>query len=469
MNKFSLESFSRMTGLAAIAGLLALAPASAQDGEVIRHDLSIRSFMDFGHIVKGTIPDAPQGVPPDAKMLPLNRANVSVIQSVALDNFDVLVGIAGLIWWPYGGGITNVSERAMNVRPMVPVARARWRFGNPETNSGAFLLGTFSHKYNPDARNLGEYLYRSGTYPGFLWTNEGWLLMNRAANRIHGGMLSLSQFGGALRHNFTLFMQTSYHPVGDFSPGYDVSYTRKWFEIGGGAVLNHYLSLRPSFLTPKVNNNTLIRVTDTTGDSVAYVGPQDRSTASGPDMDTEVLHRWTHKGIKVMARAALNLNHLLPEEIRNPEDLRVFAEIAVLGWEDQPLYYEDRLERMPVMFGVNVPTFKMLDLLSVQGEYYRSRFNDINLYNTEGIPVWDADFEPALDDQNRAVPESIHEDDWKWSVHAKKTVNPVMTVYAQAASDHFRLTEGSLEVSNVPLTARPSEWYYLVRLEFSLR
>ncbi len=477
MNIFDPASIRRaaVSALACITVATAL-PVSAQDGDVIRHNLAIRTFMDIGHIVDGTIPEpywqtAGQSGP-DVSMLPLNRANVSVVQSVAVDNFDVLVGISGLIWWPYGGGVSNASERAMNVRPMIPVARARWRFGDAETNSGAFLLGTFSHKYNPDARNLGEYLYRSGTYPGYLWTNEGWLLMNRAAHRAYGGLLTLSHFGGAFTQNFSLFMQTNYHPVGDFSPGYDFGYKHPWFEVGGGVVLNQYLAMRPSFHTPKADENTYIRVTDTSTNTVEYVGPKDRQNAGfGPNSATEVLHRWTQKGIKVMGRAALNLNSLLPEEIRNPEDLRVFAEIALLGVENQDLFYEDPVERMPIMFGINLPTYRWLDLLSVQVEYQKARFNNFEIYNTQGLPVWTTDFEQDSNDPVRLVPvaDLKPEDNWKWSVHAKKTVNPVMTVYAQAASDHFRLTDGSLRASNVPVTSKPSEWYYLMRLEFTLR
>jgi hypothetical protein len=179
--------------------------------------------------------------------------------------------------------------------------------------------------------------------------------MNRASHYGQGAMLSVSQFGGALKHNLSLLMQTTYYPVGDFSPGYDVSYTHKWFEVGGGAVFHHYLPLRPSALVRKEGENTLIRMatgTDSLGDTTYYIGPNfNNDNLNDPGMT--LLHRWTHKGIKVMGRAALNLNHLLPVDIRNPEDLRVFGEVALLGVENQPLYYEKQSERMPVMFGVN--------------------------------------------------------------------------------------------------------------------
>lgn len=66
----------------------------------------------------------------DINMLPLNRTNVIAIQDITAGKVDLSVGLAALIWWPYTGqATTDLSERIMNVKPMVPVARARWQFG----------------------------------------------------------------------------------------------------------------------------------------------------------------------------------------------------------------------------------------------------------------------------------------------------------------------------------------------------
>jgi hypothetical protein len=472
--------FSRhaLCGLAVLAAAL-VAHAQTAGGKAadstVRTRLTLRSQVDFGHLVSGNNPDYTNNAgqtSAEVTMLPLNRVGFVAIQDVAQGRFDVSAGIAALLWTPYGSGV-ETDERVMQARASIPVARVRWQFGEPSGLAGSLMVGTFPYKYNPDAKNLGEYLYRSGTYPGFLMTTEGWLLMNRASNYSHGAMLTLTQLNGALRHNFSLFMETVYFPIGDFSPGYDVSYTSKWFEVGGGAMFHHYLPLKPSALTPKTDENTYVRQTNAAGDTVIYEGPN-VSGIDPNDPNVEVLHRWTHKGIKVMGRAALNLNHLLPPDRRNPEDLRLFTEVAVLGWEDQPFYYEKRSERMPIMFGVNVPTLKLLDVLSVQGEYYTSPFNNYDKYNSASLPIWDAEFPtvpPPVDAEGRAVPTTDHDDDWKWSIYGRKTLNKLLSVHAQAASDHFRLMRGprSLKPSYEPLTSTPREWYYLVRLDFALR
>jgi hypothetical protein len=460
-----------------LAALCAGALPAAGEGESVQTRLTLRGFTDFGQVVHGSNPGY---VEPELEMQPLQRAGVTAIQEAALGNFDVAVGLTGLIWWPYGGGITDANERDMTVRPMVPMARVRWRFGAPAATSGALLVGTFAHKYNPDAKNLGEYLYRSGTYPGYLWTTEGWLLMNRASQYSHGAMLSASQFGGALKHNLNLFMSTSNFPVGNFSPGYDVSLASKWLELGGGVVLNHFLALRPSQLRPSNQKNLYVHASIDTapGRRAHYYGPDGLTPfdASAPTYRVESSHYWTHRGVKLMGRAALNLNPLLPAGLRGPEDGRVFGEVALLGVENQPLFYEKRSERMPVMLGVNVPAFKLLDLLCLQAEYYAAPFNNIADYQNSGFPVWTTEFaidtattSIVLDPQGRVMPERNHRDDWKWSVIARKEINRLLTVHAQAASDHLRLTDGKFNPSTIPLTGRPSEWYYLLRLEFALR
>src|SRR4051794_14062289 len=149
--------------------------AVAQFEDIDSHKLTIKSYIDFGHLISGY-----DYYDPSSRYrisgLPLNRSNVIAIQDLAVGRFDVSVGLSGLIWWPYygTGADADLNQKIMQVKPMIPVARARWQFGDPKETAGSFQIGTFPYKYNPDAKELGEYLYRSGTYPGFLWTNDGW-------------------------------------------------------------------------------------------------------------------------------------------------------------------------------------------------------------------------------------------------------------------------------------------------------
>jgi hypothetical protein len=155
---------------------------------------------------------------------------------------------------------------------------------------------------------------------------------------------------------------------------------------------------------------------------------------------------------------------MLPEDIRGPEDLRLFTEVALLGVEDQPFFYEKKSERMPIMFGITLPTAKVLDLLTVQGEIYKSPYNDATPFVQGAKPIWNAEATAS------GKTPGGHGDDFKWSIVGRKAVNKMFTVHAQAASDHIRMTDGKFNQSPVPLTTSWNhDWYYLLRMEFTLR
>ncbi len=474
----SLSANSIRAALLISVAQFAVAPVVAE--EEIEYKLKVNSYLDFGHLVSGVNPDGNSAI----DMLPLNRGNVTITPQVFLgESFDVMVGITGLIWWPYSADNTQPSKRVMRVKPMVPLARGKWSFGDKGGFHGHLQAGTFPYKYNTEAKNLGEYLYRSGTYPGFLFTTEGWLFMNRAGFYAHGLQMQMKHLDGMLTHNLSLFMEMTYYPIGDFSPGYDFAFKTAFLELGGGAVYHHGLPIRPSLLKLNQPNNKYVHIpadTEAAPRWQEYVGPLDLApfeATSDPTVVPTVLHHYTHQGIKLMGRATLNLNSLLPEDRKSPEDLKIFAEVALLGVEDYPIYYEKKADRMPIMLGVNIPTFKFLDVLSVQVEHYSAPFNDITKLNQESSPIWEMnqnDYATYTDSLNAGTLEnwktlvSNQKDDWKWSIYAKKRVNGILTLYSQVASDHFRLVDSDMATSVKPLTSNPKEWYYLLRMEFGL-
>ena len=91
---------------------------------------------------------------------------------------------------------------------------------------------------------------------------------------------------------------------------------------------------------------------------------------------------------------------------------------------------------MPLMFGFNFPTLKVLDLLNIELEYYSSRLStdNHNQYQPPGsgqvfvIPV------PTGIVNN--IPDCLR---WKWSVYVKKTLSPRVSLILQCAHDRYRL------------------------------
>jgi hypothetical protein len=147
-----------------------------------------------------------------------------------------------------------------------------------------------------------------------------------------------------------------------------------------------------------------------------------------------------------------------------PSDLRLFAEAALLGVKNYPFYYEKASERMPVMLGFNVPAFRLLDILCLQAEWYGSRFNQSNDKVTlgKGLPIPDATDFAAHELRDRNI------DNWKWSVFAKRTINPGLRLYFQVANDHLRTITFRFIDETYPVFNRPSHWYYMFKVEYGI-
>jgi hypothetical protein len=427
----------------------------------IREGFSPRVAIDLGQIIRGKTGSS------EFQYQPMNRSSVILTERGRLvDDWHYTASLMGLIWWPFNTNPTEPVNRTMRSEFRLYDAHARRDFGG--AGEQRFLeFGYLRYKYNPDARNLGEYLYRSGTYPGIVTTTDGYQLMDNAIYETLGAHFRFSHGGGMISHDLTLYSEPFMAPIGDLTPGYELTLALPKFQIGAGAAFNRLIALRPSRLRPKTPENTYAKITDVQADAagnpdtVVLAGRLDALAPVHP-IDTVKLGYWDKRGIKVMARAALDLGFLLPEGLRGPEDLRLFGEAALLGWKNQGFFYEKRSERMPIMVGMNLPTFTLLDLLSLQVEYYAARFDNIQSFSTASYPVWDVE---SFSTYN---PDDFKKDDWKWSAYAVRSLGRSAKVRLQVANDHLRMREFILQQSDETLTRRPSHWYYLMRLEFGI-
>ncbi|MBW8887488.1 MAG: hypothetical protein JF616_06990 [Fibrobacteres bacterium] len=421
--------------------------------------------LEFGHLVRGEFRTGGTFAEP-IRNLGLNRDIVFLEQSGSVGkSWSLDAGLMGILWWPYTNTAGPPGTRTMRVEPKLSILSAARALGDGGT-SGFLRLGYFPYKYNPDARNLGEYLYRSGTYPGNIVTSDGYQLMDHAAYDAFGTQLHITAFGGALSQDINLFAEPITDPVGDLTPAYEIAYSGPLAQLGLGAALNRGLAFHPSQSRPRDLANSYIEVqADPAAGRAHYVGPFLGAPVSVQGDTTQpfrVLHHWTQRGVKLMGRAAFDLGFLLPESVRSPGDLRIFAEAAVLGWENQPYFYEKRSQRIPVMAGVNIPAFRALDLLSFQAEYYDSPFNDTYFYNIGSLPIWKVENYATRDlDKYKMSP-------WRWSLYGRKTVNRILDVHAQIACDHLRLRETTTSPTEYELMLYPKNWYYLVRMEIGI-
>ncbi len=461
-----------------VACLAAAAVWAQNDDDVRALPLSMTTQVDAGQVVKGDW----NGGNIDDQFI--QRTSVWLTQEIQIGKrLDVRAGVGGLFWYAVptpGAGITEAGRFAQLPKfgPGITRADMVYRFSDEPNPMFTLQAGFFPYKYNPDASNLGEYLLRSGAYPGNTSTG-GWNLMGNAY-MMQGLRLNVSLWGGKFQSEFLLPMERDLPPNNDLSPTYiGTVMPIRGLEFGGGVSCHHCISVRPSRTSPEVGPN---RDFSTYGFGSGYVrrnpgyNPALATTAyngTNPKYVFDSTSFYSFQGIKLMARTSFDPKAYITLPMLGSEDLKIFAEVALLGLENRPFYYEKRSERMPVMFGINLPTFRALDLLSFQMEYYGSRFPNslenavtfqmptLSFQDSNGIVIYDPNF---YDPNNKA----LKDDDWKWSVVAKKQIIKGLNLYAVAANDNMRLPFWTATPSWQPVTNKPKDWYYLVRFELGI-
>lgn len=470
------------TGMAGCFALCVLCAASGAPGqgavgdpEVVRKRLGIASNTDFGQIISGQI-NGSEASGLDGQFL--QRTSVWLTQETSVrERLHIKIGVGGIFWYslpeaePDGEAIHKLRTK---FGPGISQAQALYHFGDPKLPSASLQMGLFPYKYNPDAQNLGEYLLRSGTYPNIIKTG-GWNLLSSAGFMVQGLRLNVPLWDGRFRSDFILPMERELPPMYDLSPTYIGTLALfKGLEAGGGVTWNHGIPVKPSRTSPRDRG---IQNDGDPGNAyfVAKPNPDTAVYGSGPYIYTRDTTRfYTFQGIKIMGRVSFDPKVLLggPGPF-GPRDLKIYAEAAVLGWKNYPVLYEKRSERIPVMAGFNLPTFGFLEVLSFELERFGSKLpNHIAQVYTNRLPI------PEFYSQFRSVDTLSHydpgnpaysEDDWKWSIYARKDVFRGLRIHAQAASDHMRPTEYNLQPFWMPVTNRfGKDWYYLVRLEMGI-
>lgn len=499
-------------------GLFALAlPAMAQAprDSIERKPLVIGTKIETGQIVQGS-----RTIDFDPDDYYISQIGVSLTQEVVVNRrLNVKVGAGGVFYNSYPQ-VINSGGAGYGVKfgPGITQAQALYKFGDPNHSWGALRVGYFAYKYNPDAKNLGEYLFRAGAYPTFAVTG-GWSIMDNAQAKVQGIEFSVNQLDGALKHSFLLYNERDFRPPGDFTPAYVGEYTKGPFQFGAGVSLYHFLPIQSKVTSPKGPNSTVYSfdglpaintVDPLTGDSLHYAANQRIvagygdlngiiAPALGPDWtaDSVIAHynpsvdHLTFKAIKLMGRASFSIQKMMPIAMLNPEDLKVYGEIDLLGVKNYPGVYEDRTERMPVMLGVNLPTFRLLDALSFEVEYFKNgNPDDMGSQQAKLNPAYAHN---AVTDRysqdnggglgNQPIPDQQdfysvllkddfdnHRDDWKWTLYAVKQVTTGISVRAQVANDHFRAQDTYFPGywTGPSMMRTPKDWYYVVSINFGI-
>lgn len=427
----------------------------------------------------------------------LDHLGAYVIQSVTVDDkIDVNIGLRGVFQFPkqelaqeqFGGS----QYKLFFVGPAI--ARVDYKFGNTEHPVFTLGGGMFPFKYNTDAVNLGEYLFRSTPYPTTLMTG-GLNNVNDNSANVQGliATYTKNQFSA----DFLLTTQTSLPPLYDGSLAGIAHYTSEsgFLSLGAGVNFQRLFEVRPSHTQKKAASNSYFTKNgkDYTGNLQYYDNAAGFYTAHGDPVlakewkdqsDSVKIWRdstgfvpgaefYTTAGTVVVGFGSLNLGTLFSSELIGEKDLRLYFEAALLGVKNYPVFYENRLQRIPVMVGLNIPTFKWLDLLAVQGEYFLNRFMNstysLGQSNT-AVPYFPSGNE-ALYSQDTYM-DITKKDDYSYTILAQKTILDCFTISGQLARDHLR-TIGTnwfygsrYEPAEVLRTSR--DWYWMLQFAWKI-
>lgn len=310
--------------------------------------------------------------------------------------------------------------------------------------------GYFAYKYNPDVRNLGEYLFRSATFPAYIITD-----FDYPKAKLLGLRLGLKLPIVGLSYDAMLTTETVFYPAMDWSISNVVNYNvanLDFVSIGAGVSFAHLFSVYPddetsvgSFTRPNYEKSQYI---DKNGDTCNY----------------------TFEGTKLMARLSIDPLAFVKKNstVFGKSDLKIYGELLIIGLESYPdstllkVYnpsYSDWKEKAPVTFGINFPTFNLLDVFNLELEYFGSKYyNDYRqIYAIDGLPV-----SPAFN-------EGIKESKWKWSVYLKKSFfKERCAITTQFARDHMRLFSIIYDDANHrEMLVQAGDWWWATKLSFS--
>jgi hypothetical protein len=285
-------------------------------------------------------------------------------------NLEARLGLAGWMHLSYfnegeeknfGGGSYRTGGLAISHLSV------RYRIGGPGAAS-AIEAGILQINDNPDASLFGDYLIRYGAYPGYPerfgrdWDSIGAMSTQARALRFTDGALR-----DPLRTDMLVFLDSSW-----YGEGTDVSLAAflsgsltNGIDWGAGAELFRFVSTRSQGLAPRTLYNGYVR----TDSGYVLLRSILGDTVPRPHEDTGFYDR---SAFMFSIRASADTRILLGGDSSDRVGGRIFMEAALLGWKNQPIFYEDRMNRIAVMLGADLPAFGLLDRITVQWERHPS-------------------------------------------------------------------------------------------------
>jgi hypothetical protein len=386
-----------------------------------------------------------------------NASSVWLLEEARLsDNARVFLGVGGLYFFilPSKSNQYSIGQRsAFGFTDL----HAEFDFWKRENGDHGLQLkaGVFPFKYNENAKNLGEYMFRTYTYPTIVFTG-GLTRVNSAAAQV-GGLDFNTRLGG-FGNDVLLTVKTDQTPSASLSLTEMASYSIGGIlTLGAGVMFDNFYD--PSRIASGKYDVKDFDLYYTLKDGTKKLKtPQAGEVPYDPAVDTAVdSTRLTFKGQKVMVHGALDFGKLIPGNMLSEKDLRLYFEGILLGVENRPFYYTKLKDRIVYTLGFNFPTFHILDVLAAEWEYSSNPYpNDASnaTLNLSPTPF------PTATPTNG--------DNVKWTFYAQKAIYPGFNITGQIANDHMRLVDYFGHTNDRTVMPHHENWYWSVQLGFAI-
>jgi hypothetical protein len=446
--------FSRIRPvLIAIAVTGAFKVSAAEEARPV--EFSGVGWVQYGQVAKSsdTLPNNYNGNP-----FQNSGAQISA-KAVISDHLSGSVGLGVYEGHALAGPISHGGRVEVTASPYIAAANFNYILGEKEKPRLAVTGGLFHYNYDANVKDLGLYLLRGSVYPGLLESGFETADVVPLANTL--GLWAHDDVG-MLSNDIILKSETDLKPYFDLSLAYiGKAKVSEFFTFGLGV---NFFRLLPN--DSKISHHPFDPVTEKPDDEAA--NPWQREfiyvDTVGGKRDTTF---FGFDGTKVMADFEFDPKPLFGSPAMfGPEDLKLYGEAAVMGLNFDKAHtavYGSLANRVPVMLGFNFPVFGYLDHLALEVEWYGAKFRD-DLWRLE--PDSDRPISPIPFDYSNVM-KTYSRDNFKWALHASRTIQGHIKISGQVANDHYRPfgTAGS-RTSYEVATSTPADWYWMAKIAY---
>lgn len=395
-------------------------------------------YMMFGQIVSGYQYAKNGEIPTDHQWLDFYGGNI-IINSAANDWLNAKVGLEVRSNFPISTSSIMKETYKIQYSSFLPRAEGIFHWDFNHIWSLLFESGIFQYNFNPEIKNLGNYLYRGMAYPLFLETKLDYPWYDMYGIRSQVGFLD-----DQIKVEGIINSEIEHAPFYDLSLAFTATYTapKKMAEIGLGVCFNRLFSVNEGATNAK------------------------QFYAMGMDSSLRL------KATKLDSRFMVDVKPMIGNpKFFGPQDCKLYGEAALLGLTDPKYFPSDSsfkptlLHRLPILLGINVPGFKIMDLISFEVEWFDSPYPDDwwGFYDGGPSPVPSYVSDPVWQDIYK------NKDNFKWTVYLKKSFSKFDFI-GIVANDHtiYNTFDAEAQSNTEQSLRKPNNWHWYIKLQYNL-